>query len=99
MSKFNNLINGDTPVFVDFSAEWCQPCKMMPPILKQVKKEMGDKLRIIKVDVDKNAAIAGRYGIQNIPTFLIFKKGNVVFRQSGVMQVNQIKSAVKQFIE
>jgi len=99
MSKFNNLINGDIPVFIDFSAEWCQPCKMMPPILKQVKKEMGDKIRILKIDVDKNAAIAGRYGIQNIPTFLLFKNGEVVFRQSGVMQVNQIKSALDRFIE
>lgn len=98
MSKFYNLINGDTPVFVDFSAEWCQPCKMMPPILKQVKKELGDKVKILKVDIDKNNAVAGKYMIVNVPTFLIFKKGEIVFKQAGVMQANQILTELKRFI-
>lgn len=98
MSKFYNLINGDTTVFVDFSAEWCQPCKMMPPILKQVKKELGDKVKILKVDIDKNNAVAGKYMIVNVPTFLIFKKGEIVFKQAGVMQANQILTELKRFI-
>lgn len=98
MSKFNNLINSEIPVLVDFSAEWCQPCKTMPPILKQVKKDLGEKVRIIKVDVDKNPAISGRYMIQNVPTILIFKSGQIVFRQAGVMQVNQIMKELNRFV-
>lgn len=98
MSKFNEIINSDQPVLIDFSAEWCQPCKMMPPILKDVKKQLEDKIRILKIDVDKNPAIAQKHQIQSVPTMMVFKKGNIVFRQSGVMQAVQIVQMLKQFI-
>ena len=90
MSKFNEIINGDKPVLIDCYADWCQPCKMMPPILKEVKAKMGDKIRIIKVDVDKNQAIAQKHQIRSIPTMMVMKKGQVVFKQPGVMQAAQI---------
>jgi len=97
MSKFNEIINSDTPVLIDFSAHWCQPCKMMPPILKDVKKKLGDKIRILKIDVDKNPAIAQKHQIQSVPTMMVFKNGNIVFRQSGVMQAGQIVQMLQQF--
>ncbi|RLD42542.1 MAG: thioredoxin [Bacteroidetes bacterium] len=90
MSKFTEIIQGEKPVLIDFSAEWCQPCKMMPPILKEVKNQMGDKIRILKIDVDRNPAIAQKHQIQSVPTMMVFKNGQVVFRQSGVMQAGQI---------
>lgn len=98
MSKFNEIINSNEPVLIDFSAEWCQPCKMMPPILKDVKKQLGDKVRILKIDVDKNPAIAQKHQIQSVPTMMVFKNGNIVFRQSGVMQAGQIVQMLQQFI-
>lgn len=98
MSKFNELINSSTPLLVDFSAEWCQPCKMMPPILKQVKKQLGDKVKIIKVDVDKNQAVAKNFMIQNVPTLMIFKSGQTVFRQAGVLQAGQIVQELNKHI-
>ncbi len=98
MSKFNEIINGDKPVLIDFSAEWCQPCRMMPPILKQVKAELGDRIRILKVDVDKNPAIARKWIIQNVPTLMIFKNGETKFRQAGVIPAQQIISIVRPFL-
>ena len=98
MSKFNEIINSDIPVLIDFSAEWCQPCKMMPPILKDVKKQLGDKIRILKIDVDKNPAIAQKHQIQSVPTMMVFKNGNIVFKQSGVMQAGQIVQMMQQFL-
>ena len=98
MSKFNDIIQGDKPVLIDFSAEWCQPCRMMPPILKQVKTELGDRIRILKVDVDKNPAIARKYMIQNVPTLMVFKNGEVKFRQAGVIPAQQIISIVRPFL-
>ena len=90
MSKFNDIIQGSTPVLIDFSAEWCQPCKMMPPILKDVKKQLGDRIRILKVDVDKNPAIAQKHQIRNVPTLMVFKNGQVVWRQAGVIPAQQL---------
>ena len=90
MSKFNEIIKGDKPVLIDFYADWCQPCKMMPPILKEVKDSLSEKIRILKVDVDKNQVIAQKWGIQSIPTVMIFKKGEMKFRQPGVMQASQL---------
>jgi thioredoxin 1 len=98
MSKFNEIIKGDKPVLIDFYADWCQPCKMMPPILKEVKSKLGDKIRILKVDVDKNQAIAQKWGIQSIPTVMIFKNGEMKFRQPGVMQAGQLINTLQQHI-
>ena len=98
MSKFNEIIKGDKPVLIDFYADWCQPCKMMPPILKEVKSNLGDKIRILKVDVDRNQAVAQKWGIQSIPTVMIFKNGEIKFRQAGVLQAQQLIQALKQHI-
>ncbi len=98
MSKFNEIINGDKPVLIDFYADWCQPYKMMPPILKEVKARMGDKIRIIKIDVDKNPAIAQKWMIQNIPTVMIVKKGETKFRQAGVLPAQQLIQAIQPHI-
>ena len=98
MSKFSEIINGDKPVLIDFYADWCQPCKMMPPILKEVKGKLDDKIRILKVDVDKNQAIAQKWGIQSIPTVMIFKNGEMKFRQPGVIQAGQLIGELQKHI-
>lgn len=90
MSKFSDLINQDTPVLVDFFAEWCGPCKMLGPILKQVKDNLGTRVSIIKIDVDKNQALAAKYQVKGVPTMLLFKNGKQVWRQSGVLQKDEI---------
>ena len=89
-SSFNKIINSETPVLVDFFADWCGPCKMLAPILKQVKEELGDAVKIIKIDVDKNQPLAAKYQVRGVPTMLLFKKGKQVWRQSGVLQKNEI---------
>ena len=96
MSKFNEIIKGDKPALLDFSAEWCQPCKMMTPILKKVSDELGDKVRILKIDVDKNQEIARKWQIQGVPTIMIFKGGKQLFRQSGVIPAEQLISFLRQ---
>ena len=98
METFNDVISADKLVLVDFFATWCQPCKMMHPILLQVKETLGDKLRIIKVDVDKYASTASRYRIQSVPTLMLFRKGEVVWRSSGVMQQGELIAAISRFI-
>lgn len=90
MSKFQELISSKKPVLIDFHAEWCGPCKMMSPIVKQVASEVGDKATVVKIDVDKNQQIAMHYQIMGVPTLMIFKEGKVVWRQSGVVQKNQL---------
>jgi len=85
MSKFQELINSDFPVLVDFYATWCGPCKVMAPVLETVAGKIGDKAKIIKVDVDKNQQAASLYQVQGVPTFIIFKKGKQIWRQSGVI--------------
>ena len=96
--SFNNIINSDTPVLVDFYADWCGPCKMLAPILKQVKDELGSTLKIIKIDVDKNQSLANTYQVRGVPTMLLFKNGKQVWRQSGVLQNNGIVGVVQQHI-
>jgi thioredoxin 1 len=96
--SFNNIINSEIPVLVDFHADWCGPCKMLAPILKQVKDEMGNALKIVKIDVDKNQSLASSYQVRGVPTLLLFKNGKQVWRQSGVLQKNDIVRVVQQHV-
>ncbi|RED97964.1 thioredoxin [Marinoscillum furvescens] len=95
MANFHELINRNTPTLVDFYADWCGPCKMMPPILTQVKNELGSNVNILKVDVDKNNKAANKYGIRSIPTLILFKNGKIIWRKSGVAQANEITREVR----
>jgi thioredoxin 1 len=94
---FSEIIQSDKPVLVDFFAEWCGPCKMMAPILKDVKHEMGEEVTIIKVDVDKNQQTASEFQVRGVPTLILFKKGKALWRQSGVVQKAALISMLKKF--
>jgi thioredoxin 1 len=92
--NFNEIIHGERPVLVDFHADWCGPCKMMAPVIEQFSQEMNDKVRILKVDVDRNPRAAASYRIQGVPTFILFKRGNIVWRQSGALPLHALRQAV-----
>ena len=98
MNKFQDIIAGDTPVLVDFFAEWCGPCKMMKPVLEELKKKMGNKIIILKIDIDKNISLSSEYRIQSVPTLVLWKPGEIIWRQSGALSLNELEQILLSYI-
>ncbi|MFX0556595.1 thioredoxin [Maribacter sp. CXY002] len=92
--NFEKVIASETPVLVDFYADWCGPCKMLAPTLKQVKAELGDAVRIVKIDVDRNQPLAGKYQVRGVPTMILFKNGKLLWRKSGALPKHEIVDAI-----
>jgi len=97
MEKFKEIIDGEGLTLVDFFATWCGPCRTMHPVLEQLKSELGDKIRIIKLDVDKNEALSMQYRIQSVPTLMLFRGGEILWRQSGALRLSDLKAVVSQY--
>jgi thioredoxin 1 len=98
MGKFNEIVKSEIPTLVDFYATWCGPCQMMHPVLDLLKGEMGEQVRILKIDVDNNPDVADKFKIRGVPTFILFKGGEILWRQSGGMDINTLKAKIKQAI-
>jgi thioredoxin 1 len=96
MANFNDIINSEKPVLIDFFATWCGPCKMMGPILEEVSRKVGDNARVLKIDVDRNPQVAAKYQIQGVPTIMLFKNGKMLWRQSGVVRADQLVKVVNE---
>jgi len=96
--SFSNIIDSEIPVLVDFHADWCGPCKMLAPILKQVKDQLAESVKIVKIDVDKNQSLASKYQVRGVPTMLLFKNGKQVWRQSGVLQKDEIIRTIQSYL-
>lgn len=92
---FKEIINGDTPVLVDFFATWCGPCQTMMPILDDVKAKMGDRVKILKIDIDKNPQVAAAFNVRSVPTLMVFREGTVQWRQSGVVPANELVNLIE----
>jgi thioredoxin 1 len=95
MGKFNDIVKSSTPTLVDFHATWCGPCQAMHPVMDRLKNEMGSQVRILKIDVDKNPDVANKFKVRGVPTFVLFKNGEILWRQSGGMDINTLKSKIK----
>ncbi len=98
MSAFQDLINGSTPVLIDFFADWCNPCHSMNPVIKEIKSNYGEKLKVIKIDIDKNINVAEKFQVKGVPTFIVYKKGEIVWRQSGVIEKSKFISKIDSII-
>ncbi len=96
LTPFQELVNGDTPVLVDFFTEWCGPCKMMGPILKELKSNMGDRIHVIKIDAEKNPAATIKYQVRGVPSLILFYQGHILWQQAGVVQAKQLQSIIEQ---
>lgn len=95
---FEELIDSETPILIDFFAEWCGPCKVLSPTLQQLAEDQGDNIKIVKIDVDRNPKLASKYKISGVPTLMLFKKSELKWRQSGVLSLPQLKSVVQKFV-
>ena len=98
MEKFEDLIQSPVPVLVDFFAEWCGPCKMIKPVLDELKKKMGNKIIILKIDSDKNISLSSEYRIQSVPTLVLWKQGEIIWRQSGALSLNELEQVLSSYI-
>ena len=97
MENFNDIINSEQLTLIDFFATWCGPCKMMHPVLEQLKEELGESIRIIKIDVDKNNSLASNYRVQSVPTLMLFRRGEQLWRQSGALPLSSLMNLIGQF--
>ena len=98
-ASFKDLVGGSKPVLVDFHATWCGPCKALSPVIKEVKEELGDKMRVLKIDIDKNQSVSRKYKIQSVPTLAIFKRGKILWRESGMKTRGQLLKIANQYLD